>query len=137
MNLKKLTGLAKQIAILIILTVFLMMPYFIFANIGHAESSPMINRLENVAVGSGGAYKASDVSSLATIMGVIVSGAISLLGIIFIILIILSGYQWMTAGGNEEAVKKSRTKMVNAVIGLLVVVASYAIWAFISNVLIK
>jgi hypothetical protein len=67
----------------------------------------------------------------------IVSGVLtvvlSLLGIIFLGLIVFSGIQWMTAGGNEEAIKKARNNIKNAVIGLIVVALSYTITYFIFN----
>lgn len=66
-----------------------------------------------------------------TLVGTIIALALSLLGIIFVVLIIVSGYQWMTAGGNEEAVKTARTRMVNAIIGLVIVLSAYIITAFV------
>ncbi len=65
------------------------------------------------------------------IIGVIVSMLLSLLAILFIVLMIFSGYQWMTAGGNEEQVKKAQSRIKNAVIGLIVVVLAYAVTAFV------
>ena len=67
------------------------------------------------------------------IIAVIVKIVLGFLGIIFVVLMILSGYQWMTAGGNEEVVKKSKGRMVNAVIGLVIVLFAYGITAFIFN----
>lgn len=61
----------------------------------------------------------------------IIKTILGLLGIIFIILMILSGYQWMTAGGNEDAIKKARGRIVNAIIGLVIVVLAYSITAFV------
>ena len=52
------------------------------------------------------------------------------LGIIAVILIIAAGFKWMTAGGNEEEVKKARDNIKNAVIGLAIVLGSYVIVNF-------
>jgi predicted PurR-regulated permease PerM len=65
------------------------------------------------------------------IVSVIIRMLLSLLAIIFVLLMIFSGYQWMTAGGNEEQVKKAQTRIKNAVIGLVVVILAYAITAFV------
>lgn len=55
------------------------------------------------------------------------------LGIIFLVLIILAGYKWMTAGGNEENVKQAKSQIVRATIGLLIILAAYSIATFVTN----
>lgn len=65
------------------------------------------------------------------IVASIIKTVLTFLGIIFIILMILSGYQWMMAGGNEETVKKAQARIKNAVIGLVIVLFAYSITAFI------
>ncbi len=64
----------------------------------------------------------------------IVQVIISFLGILFLILIIVSGIQWMTAGGNEDTVKKSKARIKNAIFGLAIVVFSYTLVVFIENI---
>lgn len=54
-----------------------------------------------------------------------------LLGTIFIILIIIGGYTWMTAAGNSEKVSKAQAIIKVAVIGLIVIASAYAITYFI------
>lgn len=65
------------------------------------------------------------------IVAVIIKTILSILGVIFVILMIFSGFQWMTAGGNEDQVKKSQSRIKNAVIGLVIVILAYSITAFI------
>jgi hypothetical protein len=70
----------------------------------------------------------------ATIGGVIatvIKAFLGLLGIIFVILIILGGYNWMTAGGNEEKVTKAKDTITRSIIGLIIVVSAYAITYFV------
>jgi cytochrome b subunit of formate dehydrogenase len=57
--------------------------------------------------------------------------ALSILAVIFIVTTIIAGYQWMTAGGNEEQVAKAKKNISNAVIGLIIILAAYAITWFI------
>ncbi|HPY99415.1 MAG TPA: hypothetical protein PK009_01180, partial [bacterium] len=87
--------------------------------------------LENIASGENGPYTKADENSLLTIIGLIINGALGLLGVIFIALVILAGYNWMTAAGNEEAVKKAQNTIQHALIGLIIVLSSWAIWNFI------
>jgi amino acid transporter len=72
---------------------------------------------------------------LGEVVGIIIQAFLGLLGIIFIILIISAGFNWMTAGGEEEKVRKAKSTITNAVIGLIIIVASYAITYFVFNVL--
>jgi type IV secretory pathway VirB2 component (pilin) len=61
----------------------------------------------------------------------IIKVVLGLLSIIFLILIIIAGFKWMTAGGNEEQIKKSTATIKSAVIGLVIVLAAYTITYFI------
>ncbi|MBI5732117.1 MAG: hypothetical protein HY982_02030 [Candidatus Magasanikbacteria bacterium] len=54
-----------------------------------------------------------------------------LLGVIFLALIVYAGFLWLTAGGDETKVKDAQKYMKNAVIGLIIVLASLGITAFI------
>jgi hypothetical protein len=61
---------------------------------------------------------------------------LGLLGIITIVLIVVAGFLWMTAGGNEEQVDNAKKILINAVIGLLIILASFAIATFVLNSLL-
>lgn len=65
------------------------------------------------------------------IVAEIINTVLGLLAIIFLILMIYSGYQWMTAGGNEEMVTKAKGRIKNAIIGLVIVILAYSITAFV------
>ena len=66
-----------------------------------------------------------------TIAGQIINWAFGLLGIIFLVLIMYGGFLWMTARGNEEQVTKSKNILKTALIGLVIILASYGIAQFI------
>ncbi len=53
------------------------------------------------------------------------------LGLISVIMIIWGGFTWMTAAGNEEKIKKAKEVLKAAIIGLIVILLSYSIVAFI------
>lgn len=72
--------------------------------------------------------------SLETGAGAIVMMILSLLGVVFMILIIFGGILWMTAGGNEQRVDKAKDTMIRAVIGLAVVLLAYAMSIFIVSI---
>lgn len=68
---------------------------------------------------------------LSGIIATILTLILSILGILFLILTIVAGFKWMTAGGNEETIKKQTTNIKNYLFGLIVVIAAYSITYFI------
>lgn len=66
-------------------------------------------------------------ASITWVIGTIISGLLSILGIIFLILVIYGGVLWMTAAGNPDQVKKAQTLLRDGVIGLIIILSSYAI----------
>ncbi|MEA3449801.1 MAG: hypothetical protein U9Q85_02385 [Patescibacteria group bacterium] len=68
-------------------------------------------------------------------VNLIIKSFLSLLGIIFIILVITAGYNWMTAVGDETKVEKAKKMITRAVIGLIVIISAYAITAFVFKAL--
>jgi hypothetical protein len=74
----------------------------------------------------------------ATVGGIaarIIQAVLSLLGIIFLVLMVYAGYLWMTAQGNESQVEKAKDIIKAAIIGLIIVAAAYSITYFIFNAL--
>jgi uncharacterized membrane protein len=59
--------------------------------------------------------------------------ALGFLGIIAVVLLILGGFKWMTAGGNEDKVSEAKRTIGQAIIGLLIILASYSIAQFVIN----
>ncbi len=114
------------------LVLVLCSPFFVFTANG---SETILNKLETV--GDKGGYETADETTLASTLGLIVNAILSLLGVIFIILIIYGGIKWMMAGGNEEDVKKATTIIKNAIIGLIITVSAYAIWSLIDRFFIE
>lgn len=70
-------------------------------------------------------------STPAEIAGKIIGAALGLLGIIAVILIVVAGYIWMTAGGNSEKVEKAKKLLANAIIGLVIILMAYSISYFV------
>jgi amino acid transporter len=68
---------------------------------------------------------------LANIISSLIAVFLSLLGIIFLGLMVYSGYNWMTAGGEEEKVKKAQSTIKKAIIGLIITVSAYSISYFV------
>lgn len=67
----------------------------------------------------------------ATVIATVIKVFLSILGIIFIILVIRAGYKYMTAEGDEGKVEEALDTIKRAVVGLIIIVSAYAITAFV------
>ncbi|MDP2736957.1 MAG: pilin [bacterium] len=59
------------------------------------------------------------------------------LGIIAVIIILLGGFKWMTAGGNEDKVGEAKKLITAGIIGLVIILAAFAIATFVLNSLLS
>ena len=57
-------------------------------------------------------------------------------GMMAVVFLIIGGYQYLTSAGNEGAAEKGRKTLLNAIIGIVVIVMAYAIVNVVSNTLI-
>ncbi|MCD4760615.1 pilin [bacterium] len=66
-----------------------------------------------------------------TVVGIVINSLLSLMGVLFTVLIIWGGFKWMTSAGNSQQVDDAKNIIKNSVIGLVIVLASYAIVKFV------
>lgn len=81
----------------------------------------------------------SDFKPLANItVGSIVSGAISLamlvVALVFFFILILGGLKWVMSGGDQKNVEAAKGQITNALIGLAIVFAAFAIMKLIETI---
>lgn len=114
----------KSLIYVFCLIVVLIIPYFVFAG-GPLET------LNSIQPSSG--YAPATETSAAEIAGFIVNVLFSILGIIFLILMLYGGYHWMIAAGDNSKVEKAKDTIQRAIIGLLIIVGSYAIVKFVMS----
>ncbi|MEK7620416.1 MAG: hypothetical protein AAB413_04240 [Patescibacteria group bacterium] len=74
-------------------------------------------------------------NTLPELIGNIIAVLLSVLGIIFVVLVVYAGFLYLTAGGETEKVKKAKTLLTQSIIGLIIIVAAYAIAAFVIDAL--
>lgn len=60
----------------------------------------------------------------------IINVVLGILGTIATILVFYAGFLWMTAAGDDEQIGKAKNIMTAAIIGLVVILASYSISTF-------
>jgi len=66
----------------------------------------------------------------------VIKVALGFLGIIAVVIILLGGFKWMTAGGNEDKVEESKKLITAGIIGLIIILASWGIATFVINSLL-
>jgi len=66
-----------------------------------------------------------------TIVGRIINVILGFLGVIAVAIILLGGFKWMTAGGNEDKVSEAKKLLGAGVIGLVIILAAWAIATFV------
>lgn len=70
-------------------------------------------------------------TSLPKLIGNIINIVLGVLGIILVVLIVWAGVTWMTAGGDSKKVEEAKSRLINAVIGLAIVISAYALASFV------
>ena len=67
----------------------------------------------------------------------IINTALGFLGVIAVIIVLLGGFKWMTAGGNEDKVKEAKKLLGTGIIGLVIILAAWGIARFVLTQLIN
>jgi hypothetical protein len=75
----------------------------------------------------------SDATTVEGLIGTIIYVILGLVGVIFLGFALYGAITWMTAGGNEEKVKKANKILTGALFGLLITLAAYIISYFLIN----
>lgn len=106
---------------------------FSFISIKQALAQGLVNQgiLNTMTDNTGKTAGFNTSAQLGSTMAGIIQGALGLLSIIFIILTISAGFRWMTAGGNEESIKKAQKSLTSSIIGLVIVLAAWGIVYFV------
>jgi hypothetical protein len=84
-----------------------------------------------------GGGKNPDVNQGGTSLGLLISnlvGALFVAGFLLAFMqLIIGGIQWITAGGDKQALEKARNGITNAIMGLVIVGAVYAIMTLVGQ----
>lgn len=107
---------------------FLVMPFFALP----AAAQTADFGLNQVSTGLNNTLSNSDPRA---IIGRIINVALGFLGVIAVAIILFGGFKWMTAGGNEEKTSEARKLLAAGVIGLVIILASWAIATYVINAL--
>lgn len=130
----------KVLKIFLFVALFSFAVQFSLAPMPFARAANLLDQQEGFG-SSGEINKTFGVSGeprdIRVIVAQIIRVLLGLLGIIFLALLIFAGYNWMTAAGDEEKVKKSKEQIASAVIGLLIILAAYSITKFVLDCVLR
>ena len=66
----------------------------------------------------------------------IIKVALGLLGIVAVVIVLIGGFTWMTAGGNDDRVGQAKKWIFSGVIGLIIILSAYALSTWVIKVLV-
>jgi Zn-dependent protease with chaperone function len=66
----------------------------------------------------------------------IINVALSFLGIIAVVIVLIGGFKYMTSGGSEEKTTEARKLIVSGIIGLAIILSAWAITSFVVSRLV-
>ena len=118
-------------AVGVIILMLVLSTYLVPSSPVLAESKVLEN-LESAGKGMGSADSSgAPAIDFPTVVGSVIKVLLGVLGIIFLILIIFAGVKWMTAHGEKDDITKATDTIRQAIIGLAITLAAYAITDFV------
>jgi len=106
----------------VISSFFLFLFFFVFANISSVSAAVIeIAPPDNAPSGIGPLVSAG------------INAVIIIAGLLVFIYLVWGGIEWLTSGGDKEKYESARNRITAAVIGLVIVVAAWAIMSLIGN----
>lgn len=118
------------------LVVLLSAPMLAVPALSHAQSGPDLG-LPDVQRGTNlptwNVQQGSGADSVVLIITQVIKILLLIAGSVAILFIIIGGYQYLTSGANPEGAKKGKTTVVNALIGIIVIVLSYVLVTVVAN----
>lgn len=124
----------KTISFFILSLITLSIAFFSGINIGLADGDVLSPQDEFKKIG-GHAFDIQSQTGEPHDIRITIARAINvilgLIATILLILTVIAGFKWMTAGGNQEQVGKAKSDLKNAFIGLIIILLSWSISWFI------
>ncbi len=96
---------------------------------GQLEASDMLSQDFGDSTGLGQ-------GELESTIGALIRVALSLLGVIAVVIILWGGFSWMTAGGEEAKIQDAKNLIIGGIVGLAIILSAYAIATFVLSSLI-
>jgi hypothetical protein len=89
------------------------------------------DRVKAGVTAAGGPAGLTNTPPLETLIGNIINTVLGFVGVILFGYILYAGFLWMTAGGDKTKIQTATAMIRNAIIGLIIIVAAFAITTFV------
>lgn len=70
-----------------------------------------------------------------SILNIIIPILMSGIAVLFLVMLLVGAFKWITAGDNPENIKKSQATIMHAILGLIIVIISYVAVRLVALVL--
>jgi hypothetical protein len=137
----------RHVLVLVLLLSMALVPYLVFAvnspvddgmtPAGGVSSENINTKTLFDILGSSAGYETGQQNSVGNVVAAVINGFLAIVGVIFLIEMVYGGYLWMTAQGNDDQVTKAKELIRQAVMGVIVIVAAYAIVYFVLSYLVE
>ena len=119
----------KKTKILIVFLGIILLSNFVCFNAFSANtddsSGTLIDGLDKAAKKGGLVKAGEETPTIQAVIGKYIKAGLSLVGLVFMIIIIYAGLSWLTSGGDSEYIKKARSWMIHGAIGFAVTMMAY------------
>lgn len=87
-------------------------------------------------VGKYGSFPAGDAASkiFQTYVPILIKLSFTVAGVVFFFMLIFGGFEYITAGGDKEKLGSSTKRIGNALIGMTILLSSYALFRLVNMV---
>ncbi len=102
-----------------------------------AQTAEELNRCDNFKNQFGGVFKAvpSAYCSASGLLLMAINILLTFAGVVTVLFLIVGGFWYIAAAGNEETLEKGRKTLINSLVGLIVIILSAAIVRIIAGLL--
>ena len=104
---------------------------FVFAATAYAQQAGDLG-VSNLAQAAG-----ASATDLRVIIARIIRAVFGVLGIIALVIVLYAGFLWMTSGGDEDKITTARRLLLNAAIGLAIMLSAFGITQFVLSRLLE
>ncbi|MFZ4632203.1 MAG: pilin [Patescibacteria group bacterium] len=122
-------NLIKKIAISI--SLFFVFIFFAASNVSAQGSYNFANESGISKTGGKAGYDLAATPEPEKIISNVIVVILGLVGIIFLAFMLYAGITWMTAQGDEKKATKAKSMLEEAIVGIIIVLAAYAISSFV------
>ncbi len=134
----KITKIKKHFFSALLLSLFLLsqMALIQFSSPSPAQAESKLwdmQKQSGIGVIGGQAFGGETPRDVRQITVLVIKVFLGFLGLIFLILIIRAGFKYMTSAGNEEKVKEALDQIKTGIIGLIIIMASYAVTSYLTD----